>query len=107
VTSGRFIPAGFDHLYHQYGIFGLIRILIIRYDHLKLAMKKTALTTLLTGVLLALVTYAANAADFLDIKTFFKLGLFALGLMILSAGYFLVSFLLEWAKETDFFKKVL
>ncbi|HEU4555863.1 MAG TPA: hypothetical protein VFS25_23665 [Chitinophaga sp.] len=70
-------------------------------------MKKFALTILIAGVLLALFTYAANAANLLGIKTFFKLGFFALGLMILSAAYFLVSFLVEWAKETDFFKRVL
>jgi len=70
-------------------------------------MKKIAFTLLVTGALLALLTYAANAADFLGIKAFFKIGLLALGLMIVSSGYFLVSFLLEWARETDFFKQVL
>ncbi|SEK45224.1 hypothetical protein SAMN04488505_101226 [Chitinophaga rupis] len=70
-------------------------------------MKKIALTLFVTGALLALLTYAANAADLLGIKAFFEIGLLALGLMIVSSGYFLVSFLLEWARETDFFKQVL
>ena len=69
-------------------------------------MKITALICLVAGVLIALFTYIAIAADFVDVKVFFKLGFMALGLMVISAGYFLISFLLEWAKEMELFKGI-
>lgn len=70
-------------------------------------MKKTALISLMVGASIALLSYAAEATGLLDIKAFFKIGFTGLGLMILAAGYFMTSFLVEWARETDFFKKIL
>ncbi|KAA2240805.1 hypothetical protein F0L74_32230 [Chitinophaga agrisoli] len=70
-------------------------------------MKKTALFILVAGILIAVLTYIANLTDLIGVKSFFKLGFLALTLMVISAGYFLISSVLEWAKETEFFKKVL
>ncbi|GAA0525837.1 hypothetical protein [Chitinophaga japonensis] len=70
-------------------------------------MKKTALISLLVGALIAILSYIATEANLLGVKTFFKIGFTGLGLMILAAGYFMISFLLEWAKDTEFFKKIL
>lgn len=70
-------------------------------------MKKTALISLLVGALIAILSYIATEAGLLGVKAFFKIGFTGLGLMILAAGYFMISFLLEWAKDTEFFKKIL
>jgi hypothetical protein len=60
-------------------------------------MKRTVLITLVVGALIALLSYAAGETGILGIKAYFKIGFTGLGLMIL----------VEWAKETDFFKKIL
>lgn len=70
-------------------------------------MKKTALIAAAAGILIALLAYAAHSAGLLGIKAFFKLGIAGLGLMIASAAYFIVSALAEWARETDFFRRIL
>lgn len=70
-------------------------------------MKKTALISILVGALIALLSYVAAETGFLGVKAFFKIGFTGLGVMILAAGYFMISFLLEWAKDTEFFKKIL
>jgi hypothetical protein len=70
-------------------------------------MKRTALITLVIGALVALLSYAAGEAGILGVKAYFKIGISGVGLMILAAGYFMVSFLMEWARENDFFKRIL
>ena len=70
-------------------------------------MKRTVVITLVVGALIALLSYAAGETGILGVKAYFKIGFTGLGLMILAAGYFMISFLVEWAKETDFFKKIL
>lgn len=70
-------------------------------------MKRTALITITVGALVALLSYAAGEAGILGVKASFKIGIAGLGLMILTAAFFMVSFLMEWAKENDFFKKIL
>lgn len=70
-------------------------------------MKKTALVMLVVGALVAVLSYAAGEAGMLGVKAYFKIGFSGLGLMVLSAGYFMISFLVEWVRETDFFKKIL
>lgn len=70
-------------------------------------MKKAALITIVVGALVALLSYAAGEAGILGVKAYFKIGISAVGLMILAAGYFLISFLTEWARENDFFKRIL
>lgn len=68
-------------------------------------MKKTALVSLLVGMLFALLSYAAGEMGILDVKTCFRITFISLGLVILSAGYFMISFLVEWAREIDIFKR--
>ena len=70
-------------------------------------MKRIALITLVVGVLIALLSYAAGEAGVLGVKAWFKIGITGLGVMTLAAGYFMITFLVEWAKETDFFRRVL
>ena len=70
-------------------------------------MKRTALITLVVGALVAILSYAAGEAGILGVKASFKIGIVSLGLMILTAFYFIVSFLVEWTKENDFFKRIL
>jgi hypothetical protein len=70
-------------------------------------MKRTALITLVVGALVALLSYAAGEAGILGVKAYFKIGMAGVGLMILAAGYFMISFLVEWARETDFFRRIL
>jgi hypothetical protein len=70
-------------------------------------MKKTALITAVTGALIALLSYAAHESGMVGVKTFFKISFAGLGLMILAAVYFLVTFVVEWAKENDFFRRIL
>jgi hypothetical protein len=70
-------------------------------------MKRTALITLVVGALVALLSYAAGEAGILGVKAYFKIGISGVVLMILAAGYFLISFLAEWARENDFFKRIL
>lgn len=70
-------------------------------------MKRLALITALAGITIAILAYLANAAGLLDVKPFFKMGFVGLGLMIISAAYFLVTFLVEWARERDFFRRIL
>lgn len=59
------------------------------------------------GALTALLSYAAEIAGILTVKSFFKIGFMGLGLMTIAAAYFLVAMLVEWAKETDFFRRIL
>lgn len=70
-------------------------------------MKKAALITIVVGALVALLSYAAGEAGILGVKAYFKIGISGVVLMILAAGYFLISFLTEWARENDFFKRIL
>ncbi|WP_298735840.1 hypothetical protein [uncultured Chitinophaga sp.] len=70
-------------------------------------MKRTALITLVMGALVALLSYAAGEAGLLSVKAYFQIGITGVGLMILSAGYFLTSFMVEWARETDLFRRIL
>lgn len=70
-------------------------------------MKKTALITAVTGALIALLSYAAHEAGMVGVKTFFKISFVGLGLMILAAIYFLFTFVAEWVRETDFFRRIL
>ncbi|ASZ09721.1 hypothetical protein KTO58_27360 [Chitinophaga pendula] len=70
-------------------------------------MKKTALIAAAGGILIALLAYSAHSAGLLGVKAFFKLGIAGLLLMIAAAAYFIVSALAEWARETDFFRKIL
>lgn len=70
-------------------------------------MKRIALIAAAAGIVVAILAYAAHSADLLGVKAFFKLGIAGLCLMIASAAYFIVSALTEWARETDFFRRIL
>lgn len=70
-------------------------------------MKRAAFITLVVGALVALLSYAAGEAGILGVKAYFQIGIAGVGLMILAAGYFLITFLVEWARENDFFKRIL
>ena len=70
-------------------------------------MKRAALITLVVGALVALLSYASGEAGILGVKAYFQIGITGVGLMIVAAGYFLISFLVEWARETDFFRRIL
>jgi hypothetical protein len=70
-------------------------------------MKRAAFITLVVGALVALLSYAAGEAGILDVKAYFRIGITGVGLMTLSAAYFLITFLAEWGRENDFFKRIL
>ncbi len=54
-------------------------------------MKKLAIIAAALGIFIALSAFIAGANSFIDIKTFFRLGLGGIALMLFSSVYFLVS----------------
>ncbi|WP_255578537.1 hypothetical protein [Chitinophaga sp. sic0106] len=54
-------------------------------------MKKIAIGAAALGILIALSAFVASTNSLIGIKTFFRLGLGGLGLMMLASAYFLVS----------------
>ncbi|MFB6455313.1 hypothetical protein ACE38W_08595 [Chitinophaga sp. Hz27] len=54
-------------------------------------MKKLAIIVATLGVIIAISSFIASANSLIGIKTFFKLGLGGIFLMILASVYFLIS----------------
>lgn len=69
-------------------------------------MKKLAVITAFTGALLAVLAYFGSEMHLIGIKAFFQMGLVSLSMLIISAAYFLISSIREWAAETEFFKRI-